>query len=191
MNQEKREKINPSLEKSMNNAIEFLAVALNSTGHNSKPILLHSIRVGFHLYDMRYNQEIIQAGLLHDILEDTETTEELIDKFGTKITRIVAATSFNPLISDRTKQFQDMFNRCVECGKETLIIKTVDLMDNSYYIRLVDDKETKTWLLFKLKNFIEISKEILEKEDIWNQLNKRYYILLKELNIQISDMVGL
>lgn len=34
MNQEKREKINPSLEKSMNNAIEFLAVALNLTGHN-------------------------------------------------------------------------------------------------------------------------------------------------------------
>ncbi|MFD3157290.1 HD domain-containing protein [Haloimpatiens sp. FM7330] len=163
-------KINTQLENSMNSAIEFLAIALNATGHNSKPVLLHSIRVGFYLYKKGYNQDIVLGGLLHDILEDTETSiNDLNDKFGIRVTKIVAANSFNTSIGDKTEQFQDMFNRCKEYGKEALIIKAADIMDNSNYIQFVNDKKTINWLLFKMKSFINISREEIEKEDVWKE----------------------
>ena len=146
----------------INSAIEFLAISLNTTGHNNKPVLLHSIRVGFYLYEMAYSEDIVLAGLLHDILEDTETPiNALHDKFGSNVTKIVSATSFNTSINDKTEQFQDMFNRCLKCGKEALIVKAVDIMDNNSYIQLVNDRKTRDWLLFKMKSFINISKEII------------------------------
>ena len=51
----------------MNHAIEYLSMALSATGHNDKPVLLHSIRVGFHLYHLGYSEEIVLAGLLSKI----------------------------------------------------------------------------------------------------------------------------
>ena len=84
--------INLKFERLMNNAIEYLSTALNTTGHNDKPVLLHSIRVGFHLYELGYSEDIVLAGLLHDILEDTKTSKsDLQDKFGVKITQMVFA----------------------------------------------------------------------------------------------------
>ena len=176
-------KINTQLEGLMNNAIEFLAVSLNSTGHNSKPVLLHSIRVGFYLYEIGYSKDIVLAGLLHDILEDTDTPiNDLCDKFGSNVAKIVSATSFNTSINDKTEQFQDMFNRCLNCGKEALIVKAVDIMDNSNYIHLVTDRKTRDWLLFKMDSFINISKEVIQDEEIWNDLNRKHDSLINELS---------
>ena len=98
------------------------------------------------------------------------------------MTKIVSATSFNTSINDKTEQFQDMFNRCLKCGKEALIVKAVDIMDNNSYIQLVNDRKTRDWLLFKMKSFINISKEVIQDEEIWNDLNKKYDSLLKEFS---------
>lgn len=180
---ERMNNINLNLERLMDSAIEYLSIALNTTGHNNKPVLLHSIRVGFYLYELGYSEDIVLAGLLHDILEDTETSEsDLQDKFGTKITNIVSSNSFNTLIDDKTEQFKDMFNRCVIYGKEALIVKAVDILDNSNYIQFVSNIETREWLLFKMKSFINISKDLIEKEDIWNKLNEKYNSLLVEFS---------
>jgi len=176
-------KINSQLEGLMNSAIEFLAVSLNNTGHNNKPVLLHSIRVGFYLYEMGYSKNIVLAGLLHDILEDTDTPiNDLCDKFGSNVAKIVSAASFNTSINDKTEQFQDMFNRCLNCGKEALIVKAVDIMDNSNYIQLVTDRKTRDWLLFKMKSFINISKEMIQDEEIWSDLNRAHDSLINELS---------
>lgn len=173
------ENINLDLEILMNNAIEYLSTALNTTGHNSKPVLLHSIRVGFYLYEEGYNEDIVLSGLLHDILEDTETSiKDLKDKFGDRVTNIVSSNSFNTLIDDKTKQFKDMFNRCVMHGEEALIVKAVDILDNSNYIKFVNDVEMRKWLLLKMKYFIDISKNLIEKDPIWNILNEKYNSLL-------------
>ena len=166
--------INLKFERLMNNAIEYLSTALNTTGHNDKQVLLNSIRVGFHLYELGYSEDIVLAGLLHDILEDTKTSKsDLQDKFGVKITQMVFANSFNPLI-------KDMFKRCVVYGKDALIIKAVDILDNSNYIQFVNNIEIREWLLFKMKSFIDISAELIKTEEIWIKLNEKYNNLLIE-----------
>lgn len=173
--------INLKLEILMNNAIEYLSTAINTTGHNSKPVLLHSIRVGLYLYEKGYNEDIVLSGLLHDILEDTETPQKnLQDKFGEKVTDIVSSNSFNTLIVDKNERFKDMFNRCVTYGREAVIVKAADIIDNSNYIQFVNDAEMRKWLLFKMKYFINISKDLIEKEDIWNTLNEKYNSLLTD-----------
>lgn len=174
--------INLKLERLMNNTIEYLSIALNTSGHNDKPVLLHSIRVGFHLYELGYSEDIVLAALLHDILEDTKTSErDLQNRFGLKITQIVSANSFNPLVEDKTEQFNDMFKRCAVYEKEALIVKAADILDNSYYIQFVNDKENREWLLFKMKCFIDISRDLLEDEEIWIKLKEKYHSLLIEL----------
>lgn len=175
--------INTQLDRLMNDTIEYLAIALNTSGHNPKPVLLHSIRVGFYLYEMGYDEDIVLSGLLHDILEDTETTEnDIRSRFGDKVAEIVSASSFDTSIHDKTEQFKDMFNRCVEYGRTALIVKGADILDNSNYIHLAHNKETRNWLLFKMESFINTSRELIEKEEIWKELNKNYDYLLNEFN---------
>lgn len=86
----------------MDKAIEHLAISYKKTGHNTKPVILHSIRVGLKLFDKGYSEDIVLAGILHDIVEDTETSIEDVEIiFGTKIAQIVLATSFNKEITDK------------------------------------------------------------------------------------------
>jgi GTP pyrophosphokinase len=59
-------------------------------------------------------------------------------------------------------------------GKEAVIVKAADILDNSNYIQFVNDAEMRKWLLYKMKYFINISKDLIEKEDIWNTLNEKY-----------------
>lgn len=73
-----------------------------------------------------------------------------------------------------------MINQLIDF--EALIVKAVDIMDNSSYIQLVNDRKTRDWLLFKMKSFINISKEMIQAEEIWGDLNKKYDSLIKELN---------
>lgn len=48
-----------------------------------KPTLFHSIRVGTYLYEKNYPQKVVIAGLLHDIIEDTEVSPEFLEvEFG-------------------------------------------------------------------------------------------------------------
>lgn len=59
-------------------AMEFLVHSFESSGDNPKPVILHSTRVGMDLYDRGYEQHVVIAGFLHDLLEDTDATAEEI-----------------------------------------------------------------------------------------------------------------
>ena len=178
--------INNEFEWKINNAISFLAVSLNNSGHNSKPVLFHSIRIGLGLYERGYSQNIVVVALLHDVLEDSDITESELEKeFGNEITMMIKANSFDRSIKDKTERFKDMFKRCYEYGKEVLIIKAIDILDNSNYIQLVEDDEIKKWLLYKMKYFLDISKEQIDTEPIWNELNNQFFDLCNEFKLEV------
>ena len=53
---------------------------------------VHPLTVAWILAQMELDEVAIAAGLLHDILEDTETTEEELEReFGPEVGRLVAA----------------------------------------------------------------------------------------------------
>lgn len=60
------------------------------------PYITHPYAVGMLLQKAKCSEEVIAAGILHDTLEDTNTTyEDLVDTFGVRIANLVAAASEN------------------------------------------------------------------------------------------------
>jgi (p)ppGpp synthase/HD superfamily hydrolase len=163
-------------------AIIYLVHAFESTGRNPKPVILHSIRIGVNLYNQNYPQHIVIAGLLHDLIEDTDIKMEDIEKeFGSEVAKLVMDNTFNRSIIDKNERDMEMINRCKAGGKGALIIKAVDILDNSHYLYHLSKNDADYGrMLRKMNYFLEISLEELANESAWQLLKKRYNELAQE-----------
>ncbi|MCS7050347.1 MAG: HD domain-containing protein, partial [Thermomicrobium sp.] len=72
-------------------AFEFARVAhAGARRRSGDPYLCHPLAVALILADMQLDQETIAAGLLHDVLEDTDVTpDRLREEFGPRVARLV------------------------------------------------------------------------------------------------------
>ena len=110
-------------------AIALLVTYLWKKTHK-KPTLAHSIRVGSELFRLEYCEDVQIAGLFHDILEDTDLSEEQIEEqFGTRVLGIVKANTKNMSLP-KADILEDIVSRCTQLGREALIVKIVDVYDN-------------------------------------------------------------
>jgi (p)ppGpp synthase/HD superfamily hydrolase len=65
------------------------------------PFVTHPIEVACLLHEAGYPDEVVAAGVLHDVLEDTDAERlELEERFGEHVARLVAAVSEDPSIED-------------------------------------------------------------------------------------------
>lgn len=162
-------------------AIIFLVEKINQSGHNPKPVILHSVRVGMKLYNYHAESNTVIAGFLHDLLEDTETTElEIREAFGDRVLQLVRANSYNESIKNKQERDKEMLRGCVCAGKEAVLIKTVDILDNCNYYHL-SEKKTRLRLLEKLSLAIELFEPHLENTKIMRKLKKCYKKLSNQL----------
>ena len=61
---------------------------------SSVPYIMHPVAVGMLLLEHQESDNVIIAGILHDILEDTDVTKEVLQQtFGTEVLRLVTAAS--------------------------------------------------------------------------------------------------
>lgn len=163
------------LEKELDQTLSFVCLQLEESSHNKKPVLYHSFKVAVLLYTYGYNREIVLAGALHDLLEDTDVHEEVLkDKFGNKIAEIVKAVSFDKKIINPKEQAKNLFLNCVQCGKEALLVKCADLFDNIHYVQFVKDKTKREQLFFKYQLFLDMAKNQIGNEKIYLDLFKEY-----------------
>ncbi len=122
-----------SIEEVLENAIRFLVPRFPNARKLIKPTAFHSIRVGTYLYENWYNEVICLAWLLHDILEDTETTEQEIEEmYWKEVLEIVLANTKNMNIADKDARREDLITRSI-WTQEALIVKCADIMDNYKY----------------------------------------------------------
>jgi len=57
---------------------------------SGEPYLIHPLNVAFLLADLKFDQTCVAVGLLHDVLEDTLTTRDVLQaEFGSEITELV------------------------------------------------------------------------------------------------------
>jgi len=62
----------------------------DQTRRSGEPFMIHPLNVAWLLADLKFDQTCVAVGLLHDVLEDTLTTREVLEKeFGSEITELV------------------------------------------------------------------------------------------------------
>jgi (p)ppGpp synthase/HD superfamily hydrolase len=65
------------------------------------PFVLHPLEVASLLSSLGFDQEVVAAGVLHDSVEKTEAgVNDVRERFGDRVARIVAAVSEDPSIAD-------------------------------------------------------------------------------------------
>lgn len=108
-----------------------------------KPALFHALRVGVSLYEQNYPRDIVLAGVLHDALEWSGITEEMLkEEFGDRITALVRACTKNDSIKDPKQKIDELIGRCAHVGRDALIIKAADILDSfAYYTRANNTNE--------------------------------------------------
>jgi (p)ppGpp synthase/HD superfamily hydrolase len=91
------------------------------------PFIDHPIEVGWLLCRDGQPEEVIAAGLLHDVLEKTATTsDELARRFGTRIVRLVESVSDDPSITDYEPRKRELRHRVAQAGPDTRAVFAAD-----------------------------------------------------------------
>ena len=110
-------------------ALEFASArhADQSREIDDAPFIVHPIEVGSLLHTDGQPDEVIAAGLLHDLLEKTQTTgAELQRRFGASIARLVESVSDDPSIDDYESRKRELRDRIAHAGPNTVAIFTAD-----------------------------------------------------------------
>lgn len=96
-------------------------------GTDQAPFIVHPIEVGWLLLCDGQPDEVIVAGLLHDVLEKTTTTPgELRRRFGARIARLVESVSDDPSIDDYKSRKRELRDRVMRGDADTWAIFAAD-----------------------------------------------------------------
>ena len=148
---------------------------------NPKPVLLHSLRVGFKLQELNQPKEVIIAGILHDLIEDTDCKINRIKReFGLKVAKLVSACS-QVKGEDYKVRWYKLLNNVKKAGKEAMLIKVVDGDDNLPYTPLVKSPKELKKVLWKHQMVIEKLKSKIGHLKIFKEYHKNYKEMLKKL----------
>ena len=108
----------------------------NQCRKSGEPYIIHPLNVAYILADIGLDDSTICAALLHDVVEDTEVTEEDIKKeFGEEISDMVAGVTklsnmmFTSVEEQQVEDYRKMF---LAMGKDirVIIIKLADRLHN-------------------------------------------------------------
>lgn len=99
--------------------------------NDGKPFIIHPLSVGYILSSLECSEEVIIAGILHDVIEDTIfTAKNIEEKFGKRVTALVLEVTQDATISDwsmRKKAYRDHLSRA---SMDACLISLADLLDN-------------------------------------------------------------
>jgi len=124
-------------------AIDFLKKYLPTNEETSrKPVLPHDLRVGVYLYENGYSEEFVLAGLLHDIIEWSSVTEEMLrNEFGDNVAKLVLANTKDYTINDSKERLEESIKRCVLHGQGALVVKAADILDSFNWYSKQNNKD--------------------------------------------------
>jgi guanosine-3',5'-bis(diphosphate) 3'-pyrophosphohydrolase len=117
---------------------------------SGEPYIIHPINVAVTLIKLKMDMESIIAGLLHDVVEDCDVTEdEVKEKFGEGVANIVIGCTKISKIKFKTKeesQAENFRKMVVAMAKDirVIIVKLADRMHNMLTLQYVSkDKQVK------------------------------------------------
>ncbi|MGA9573380.1 MAG: HD domain-containing protein [Lysobacterales bacterium] len=110
-----------------------------------------------HITDMN----VICAALLHDTVEDTETTaEELTQEFGQEICDIVMEVTDDKSIEARQKRKQLQIEHASQISEQARLLKLADKISN---IRDLTLDPPATWSLERRREYFDWAKQVIDQ----------------------------
>ena len=142
------------------------------------PYVIHPISVAMILSEIGGidDEEILSAALLHDTIEDTDTTVDEIDReFGSKIRSIIEELTDNKeLTYYERKQFQ--IDHAPNLSKEATLVKIADKISN--VTDIIDEKPTD-WDDARCKEYIDWAESVINRCPKVNmKLEEHFYNLV-------------
>ena len=103
--------------------------------------------------------EVLCAALLHDTVEDTDTThEELVDAFGSRIARIVAEVTDDAALP-KAERKRRQIEHAPHLSREAKLVKLADKIVN---LRDVAERPPAKWDLQRRREYFEWAKAVID-----------------------------
>jgi len=158
------------LEKDFDHAVIFMATKASEAKSLPVGSILHSIRVGLYLQKEGAPKEVVLAGLLHDVVEDTDDTiEEVVTQFGGDVAKLVEAMTVNEDLGS-AEGTRDSVDRCNQLGRDALFVKAADIADNLHFYLSDANPKRLSQLAESLSYFLDVSAKELEGTDVWGEI---------------------
>ncbi len=117
---------------------------------SGEPYILHPIAVASLLKDLGGSNALIAAGLLHDVIEDTDTTaEELEKEFGIEVSRLVKGVTklskfnFGSKTERQAENFRRMFIAMAQDFR-VIVVKLADRLHNMRTLQHLPPEKQQT-----------------------------------------------
>jgi (p)ppGpp synthase/HD superfamily hydrolase len=97
----------------------------------------HPVEVGCLLHEAGYADEVVAAGVLHDVLEDTDAElSELEAQFGADVAELVAAVSDDPAIEDHAERKAALRRQVARAGEGAAAVFAADKVSKARELRV-------------------------------------------------------
>jgi (p)ppGpp synthase/HD superfamily hydrolase len=101
------------------------------------PFVTHPLEVACLLHEAGYSDDVIAAGVLHDVLEDTDAElPELEERFGPEVAELVAAVSDDPAIEDGAERRAALRRQVAESGELAAAVFAADKVSKARELRV-------------------------------------------------------
>ncbi|MFX0065397.1 MAG: HD domain-containing protein [Candidatus Hermodarchaeota archaeon] len=152
---------------------------------NGEPYITHPIAVSLML--TAYSEEIICAALLHDVLEDTDTSvKEIEQNFGSKILSLVQGVTKLPKSQfpskiERDRKSWEKFEKDVQKEPNIILIKLADRIHNLRTIEALAPDRRLLKLHETLDRMLPLAKQLNLGKEFWSELEEQVQKELKKV----------
>jgi (p)ppGpp synthase/HD superfamily hydrolase len=101
------------------------------------PFVTHPVEVACLLHEAGYSDEVVAAGVLHDVLEDTDAERsELEARFGRPVAELVASVSDDPSIEDDAERKAALRRQVADAGECAAVVFAADKVSKARELRV-------------------------------------------------------
>lgn len=138
----------PYLSQNIIKALEFASIAHRNqarVGPDKVPYISHPAAVGMVLWKAGFTDEVVMAGILHDVIEDTDYTYDDIQReFGKQIADWVAEV-FEDAALPHDEKKEQYLTQLAAASMEAKAVSAADLLANRYSMLTGLSKDHIMW----------------------------------------------
>jgi (p)ppGpp synthase/HD superfamily hydrolase len=106
-------------------------------GVDDLPFVTHPVEVACLLHESGYPDEVVAAGVLHDVLEDTDAERsDLEARFGSRVAELVQAVTDDPSIEDEAERKAALRRQVAQAGECAAVVFAADKVSKARELRV-------------------------------------------------------